>query len=479
MIEGTPGRRAENVDVAASGGKTRSVRAFPISIALSLVVSGCDRGSPPAPQASTTAVVSDAPRPSAAPSASAASSGAPAPSAASGATAKLPADLNVIMITVDSMRADMPWAGYERPIAPRLTELEKKSVSYTKAYALSSYTSMSVGGFLAGNYPGCVKRDGFFFGTYPNDVLMFPERLQQAGVRTMAVQAHGYFKPGTGLSQGFDVWKIVPGLKWNAQTDENVTSPEMEKMAEEMLSDPQNTSKKFFAWFHFMDPHDMYVSHKDGTSYGKKARDLYDGEVEYTDKHIGMLLDFIAKQPWASKTAIVVSADHGEAFGEHSIFRHGFEIFQSLVRVPWFFVIPGVPAKHVDVARSHLDLAPTVLDLLGVKADPPLPGASLVAEMTGQEQPGERDVIVDLPRTSDNDRRRALITGKYKVIAYSDDAYYQVYDLETDPDETKDLVKSDKETARAQIEKYKAAVKPLRDVKAYACKTLKGTPDNP
>ena len=447
-------------------------RAF-VLFAFPPLLAACDRGTPPAPRATTVTVASEAPPP-VAPSS--------APSVAPKEAAKVStvaADLNVILITIDSLRADMPWAGYERPIAPRLTELEKRSVSYTNAYALSSYTSMSVGGFLAGNYPGSVKRDGFFFGTYPSDVLMFPERLQQAGVRTLAVQAHGYFKQGTGLSQGFDVWKMVPNLKWNAQTDENVTSPEMEKLAEELLADPANTSKRFFAWFHFMDPHDQYVGHKDGTSFGRKARDLYDGEVEYTDKHVGMLLDFVAKQPWAGRTAIVVSADHGESFGEHGVFRHGFEVFQSLVRVPWFFVLPGVAPKRIDVARSHLDLAPTILDLFGVKAEPPLPGASLVAEITGGEQPGERDVIVDLPRTSDNDRRRALVTGKYKVIAYSDDAYFQVYDLAADPDETKDLVKSDKETARAQIDKYRAAVKGLREVKPYACKTLKGTPDNP
>jgi len=338
---------------------------------------------------------------------------------------------------------------------------------------------MSVGGFLAGDYPGAVKRDGYFFGTYPKDVLMFPERLQAAGVRTMSLHGHGYFKPGSGLNQGFDVWKIVPNLKWNAQTDENVTSPQMEQMAEEVLSDPANVGGRFFAWFHFMDPHDVYMPHKDGTKFGTKARDLYDGEVEFTDKHIAKLLEFIDKQPWASRTAIVVSADHGESFGEHSVFRHGFEIFQNLVRVPWFFHVPGVPARRIDVSRSHLHLAPTMLDLLSVKADPPLPGASLVPELLGEVTPGDRDVIVDLPRTSDNDRRRALITGKHKVIAYSDDAYFQVYDLEADPDETKDLVKTEKELARGLIEKYKAAVKGIRDVKPYACKTLKGTPDNP
>ncbi len=100
-----------------------------------------------------------------------------------------PADLNMLLITVDCLRADMPWAGYERPIAPNLTDLEKRAVSYTNAYSLSSYTSMSVGGMLGGRYPGEMKRDGYFFGHY-RDNPMFPERLQAAGIRTVSAHAH-------------------------------------------------------------------------------------------------------------------------------------------------------------------------------------------------------------------------------------------------------------------------------------------------
>jgi choline-sulfatase len=446
---------------------------------------GCSRQGPPSPGPSSENVAS-ATAPPAASSPSAASASASSPSAASASSAaapprasKLPENLNVILLTIDSMRHDMPWAGYPRAIAPRLTELEKNSVSYTRGYALSSYTSMSVGGFLAGEYPSSMKRDGFFFGTYPKDVLMFPERLQAAGVRTLAIQGHGYFKPGSGLSQGFDVWKIVPNLKWNAQTDENVTGPRMEAMAEELLGDPANTGGRFFAWFHFLDPHDQYMPHKECTAWGKKARDLYDGEIEFTDLQVGKLLDFIGKQPWAARTAIVVSADHGESFGEHGVYRHGFEVFQNLVRVPWFFHVPGVQPRRVDAPRSHLDLAPTMLELFGVKNDPPLRGASLVPELLGQVQPMEHDVIVDLPRTSDNDRRRGLISGKYKLIAFSDDAYFQLYDIEADPDEKTNLMKTDKETAAAMIQKYKAASAQIREVKPYACETLKGTPANP
>src|SRR5215471_3795692 len=242
-----------------------------------------------------------------------------------------PANMNVILLTLDSWRADMPWNGYDRPIAPTLTAFAEKGVSYTHAYSLSSYTSMSLGGMLGGKYPGEMKRDGYFFGHYRGNVL-FPERLQAAGVKTFAVHAHLYFG-SAGFERGFDVWKLVPGLKWNAQTDENVTSPRSEKLAEKLLSDPALTGGRFFAWFHFLDPHDEYKRHSEVPSYGRRLRDLYDGEVTYTDRYIGKLLEFIAQKPWAANTAIIISGDHGEAFGEHGCWRHGFEIWQHLVRV--------------------------------------------------------------------------------------------------------------------------------------------------
>ena len=459
---------------------------LPYLALLSLALAGCSRQGPPSPGTSPENVASAASALAVSSAPAATSSGGDTPALASASApplarpvSKLPDNLNVLLLTIDSMRHDMPWAGYPRAIAPRLTELEKRSVSYTRGYALSSYTSMSVGGFLAGEYPSSLKRDGFFFGTYPKDVLMFPERLQAAGVRTLGIQGHGYFKPGTGLSQGFDVWQIVPGLKWNAQTDENVTGPKMEAMAEALLSDPANTGGRFFAWFHFLDPHDQYMPHKECTSWGKKARDLYDGEIEFTDMQVGKLLDFIDRQPWASRTAVIVSADHGESFGEHGVYRHGFEVYQNLVHVPWFFYIPGVTPRRIDVPRSHLDLAPTILDLMGVNIDPPLRGASLVPELLGQVQPMEHDVIVDLPRTSDNDRRRALISGKHKLIAFGDDAYYHLYDTEADPEEKTNLMKTDREAAAAMIQKYKAASAQIREVKPYACEKLKGTPANP
>jgi arylsulfatase A-like enzyme len=400
-------------------------------------------------------------------------------SAEAGAAAPTtPANLNVLVLSIDSLRADMPWAGYPRAIAPRLTELEKRAVSYTHAYALSSYTSCSLGGFLGGKLPSEMKRSGFFFGKYPADNVMFPEVLQAAGVRTVSAHAHGYFKDA-GFEQGFDVFEIVPGIIFKNETDPNVTSPQHEAIAERLLSDPALDSRRFFAWFHFLDPHDQYVAHdKDGIPpYGPKLRDKYDAEVTFTDQHIGKLLDFVDSKPWAKRTVIIVTADHGEAFGEHGQFNHGFELWENLIHVPLFAVIPGARPKHIDTPRSTIDLAPTILELLDVSktatvdggAGLALEGTSLVPELLGKAEPEARDVVVDLPMTSDNDKRRALIRGSSKIIAFGKEEVLRLYDVSADPEEKSPITKG--EVFDDMARRYRELAKGIKEVAPYACGT--------
>lgn len=372
----------------------------------------------------------------------------------------------MLVLSVDSLRADMPWSGYPRPIAPRLTELESRAVSYTRAYAVSSYTSMSLGGFLGGKLPSGMKRNGFFFGEYAADNVMFPELLQARGVRTLSAHAHGYFKKA-GFEQGFDAYEVVSGIVFKNETDPNVTSPQHEALAEKLLSDPRLDTQRFFAWFHFLDPHDQYMSHEaDGIpAYGPKLRDRYDAEVTFTDRHLGKLLDFVASKPWGARTAIVVTADHGEAFGEHNQFNHGFELWENLVRVPLFLVVPGVAPKRIDVPRSAIDLAPTILELLGVPAAPSFEGKSLVPELTGPA--AERDVVLDLPMTSDNDKRRALVRGTSKIVAYGKEESLRLYDLASDPEEKQPITKGPVFDDMAK--RYRELAKGIQEVPPTAC----------
>ncbi|WP_437594186.1 sulfatase [Sorangium sp. So ce1000] len=467
----------------APPGLARRRLAAALALALASAGAGCSRegdGQPPPARTPEPAAHQEptAPAPQAAAAEGAATvAAADKKDGASGAPAGQRERLNVLVVSIDSLRADMPWNGYERDIAPALTAFEKKAVSYTRNYAISSYTSMSVGGFLAGRYPSEVDRSGYFFGNYPDSVLMFPELLQKAGVRTMSAHAHFYFDQKAGFRQGFDVYEIVPGLSADNTTDRNVTSPGHLELALKMLSDKANTSGTFFAFFHFLDPHDVYMPHEEIASFGKRARDKYDGEVKFTDMHVGKLLDFVAQQPWAKKTAIIVTSDHGEAFGEHKMFRHGFEVWDVLAHVPLMIQAPGITPRRIDVTRSAIDLAPTILELTGAPAEPSFPGKSLVPELYGAT-PEPRDVIVDLPRTSDNDRRRALIHGQYKLIAYGDDDAFDLFDVIADPGETKDLKRAQASVFEEMKALYKERSAAIKDVCPKNTAKLKGKKSN-
>ena len=376
---------------------------------------------------------------------------------------RAPSDCNVVLLSIDSLRADMPWNGYSRPIAPRLTAVAQTAVTFTQAYSVSSYTSMSLGGLLAGRIPSELRRSGYFFGTYKGDVF-FPKILQRGGIYTMAVMAHGYFR-SAGFEQGFDDWEIVPGIRFDPNTDREITSPKSEELAEKLLGDPNNDSRRFFFWAHFLDPHDLYMKHP-GIDWGKSSRDRYDGEVTFTDQYVGKLLDFIAGRSWAGRTVVIVTSDHGEEFGEHGMTRHGFEVWQTLVHVPLMVVAPGAPGRRIDVPRSDIDIAPTLLDLFGLPREPSFEGTSLVSEIYGGPSPA-RDVIVDLPMTSDNGKRRALVSGSDKLICFDDDSYCKLFDVAQDPLERDPATKGDR--LRAMKERYRAFIKTIKEVAPYGC----------
>src|SRR5690606_31607405 len=178
---------------------------------------------------------------------------------------------NVLLLLVDSMRADMPWAGYEREIAPVLTALEKESVSYTRAYSVSSYTAKSVAALLSGKYPSTLYRSAPFFTKYPESNLFFPELLSAAGIYTASAHAHMYMKRGSGLDQGFDEWEVVQGITFDNKTDNHVTSHKLTPLAIELLR-KKPEGKAFFMYLHYMDPHDVYVKHEEA-DFGSKLRD--------------------------------------------------------------------------------------------------------------------------------------------------------------------------------------------------------------
>lgn len=410
-----------------------STRSLCLSVGLLLAASpfGCSKSRSDATAAPGSVV----------PEASAAVSEAKAAQPATGTVEKKAAEpLNVLLLSVDCLRADMPWNGYPRPIAPNLTKLAEQSTVYSNAYSASSYTAQSVSAILSGRFASTLYRSGVFFTAFPKTNLFFPEVLAEKGIESLGWFSHLYFGRGKGLDQGFKVWELVPGITFDAQTDNHVTSPKMLELGQKLLANPENTGKQFFAWAHFGDPHDIYIKHEEAPDFGNKSRDKYDSEVWFTDLHIGKLLEWAKQQPWWSKTAVIITGDHGEAFGEHGQYRHAFEIWENLVRVPLMFYVPGARPQRITERRSHIDLAPTILALLGQAPLPQFLGRSMLPEILGQEKPSTREpIVVELTEDSNNPQRRAIVSGDYKLTVRGRGAAYFLYNLTADPGEEKNL----------------------------------------
>jgi choline-sulfatase len=422
---------------------------------------------------------------------------------------------NVVLFTVDTLRVDLGFLGYPKPTSPNLDELAKKSTVFERGYSMASYTGKSVGPFMIGKYPSETYRDGGHFNTYFPKNTFVAERVRDgAHVRTFAAHCHWYFRFPTGLNQGFDVWDtsaIPPGMGDN---DNSVTSERMSDLAIKLLSKPENTSpgsspppsttgdggvdggasdeagampsptamgtidggagseRRFFAWFHFFDPHAQYVPHPGAPDFSNPAmptKALYDNEVWFTDLHIGKVLDYIKSQPWGEDTAIVLTADHGEAFSDHGMNWHGMEIWESLVRVPLLVYVPGAKPRRVSVKRSAIDLAPTLNELLGGPPDEEgqMEGTSLLTDvyLPEGEEHEERDVFIDMPAGPYNGIRRAVITGPtpgMKLINQGGSAY-QLFDLANDPKESRDLA-TDKEKLAPVLERMQAIRARLKEV---------------
>jgi arylsulfatase A-like enzyme len=350
----------------------------------------------------------------------------------------LPRDLSIVLITVDTLRWDTGYMGYRRPITPNIDRLAKRGVVYERAYALSSYTGKALPPMFIGRFPTETHRDQQHFTRYGEQNTFVAEVLQAAGIHTGAVLSHWYFRKSSGIAQGFDRWDLEAIPRGAGHIDVQSSSTAITERALAMLADPTFTAGRYFLWVHYLDPHREYLPHDDGPPFGPTRRDAYDGEVRWTDRHVGRLLDAIAARPDASRTAIIVTSDHGEAFGEHDEFFHGRDLWDEMIRVPLVYEIPGVAPRRVTRRVSHVDLAPTLYDLAGVPAPAGLSGESMLPEILGGTLP-ERPIYAELPIGPYNDERRILIQDGWKLIQIAAGNRSLLFHLDEDPGELHDL----------------------------------------
>ncbi|MFT5429824.1 MAG: choline-sulfatase [Myxococcota bacterium] len=358
---------------------------------------------------------------------------------------------NVVLITIDTVRADhMHFAGYERKTTDHMDELAKRSAVFENAYSPSNMTPAAIPALLSGRYTTELYRDDSHFIRFDERNTFVAERLAAAGVQTRAVVTHWYFekRKRSGLYQGFDDWQVV-GTRWGKEMEGVATS---KLVADEGIAQlgKLNADEPYFLWLHFLDPHKWYIFH-DGFEkrWGRKSKDRYDHEIAFTDHHIGRVLKAISGHASADQTAIMITSDHGEAFGEHKTAFHGFSVYEDQLRVPLIVHVPGQEPQRIKKRVGLIDLTPTVLDLMGValpKDEKPLQGRSWRPDIEGRPLP-QRLIYSERPRGPHSGGMRALIDGDWKLIWRAAGNRYELYDLVADPGELDNRIKKDADTA--------------------------------
>ncbi len=362
---------------------------------------------------------------------------------------------NVVLISIDTLRADLGFMGYPKPITPNIDALAARSTVFERTYSTASFTPKSLGPLHIGRYASETARDYEHYTTFFPSNVFLAERALDGGARTFAAMCHRYFTFRSGFDQGFDVFDTTSVPPNMTDSDPRSTSKHLTDTAIGLLSKQVNVAsgKPFFAWFHYFDPHLPYVRHEGSPDFGTEGdrsraaqqRAQYDEEVWFTDQHVGRLLEFVKNQPWAANTAIVLTADHGEAFGEHKHWGHGRELWEPLVRVPLLIFVPEVAPHRIPLRRSHIDLVPTVVELIGAPAPASgsIRGTSLVPDVMAKPGEGilEHDVYIDMPQGPFNEMRRAHLTGPSPGMKLIDIAgrRFELYDLAQDPGENENL----------------------------------------
>jgi len=357
-------------------------------------------------------------------------------------------DQNVLLITIDTLRADALGSYGGAAATPNLDRLARNGVRFTFAHAQSVVTLVSHANILTGQYPfQHGVRDNAGFRLAPGSATL-ATILHARGVPAAAFVGAFPLNRQFGLNQGFDVYDDV-GARDSLAADFSLPerrAGDVVTLADAWISRQQ---KPWLAWVHVFDPHAPYAP--PAPFDAQYAGNPYAGEVAYVDSALGPLLDLARRQ--TRPTAIVVTGDHGEALGDHGERTHGLFAYESTLHIPLLLAQAGggiaATGRGVasDVAVRHVDILPTVMDLLAAAPPANLPGRTLLTAANGERE----------PRPSYFEAMTAMLKRGWAPLSgivaggdkYVDLPDNELYDLRADPREQNNLVAGERDRARA------------------------------
>ncbi len=410
---------------------------------------------------------------------------------------------HIVLITADALRADhLSFYGYPRATSPRLDAFARSATAFSRAFSVIPKTAPSFTTMFSGQHP---EEHGVRsnFARVPESLPLLAERLRDAGYRTAAFLSNPALRAAKGFGRGFDSYRMLTDADGVAKVNRAFLD-----YAEAPWDRPT------FVWLHYIDPHGPYepppeyeeLFQGDALSraparvprgyavterrpnkvlgavprYQQREDEedriaayvaRYDAEIRYMDHAFGVVIDRLREKGLYDASAVVFSSDHGESLGEHDLyFEHGWFAYDASLRVPLFIKQPGQrQGRRVDTPVSNLDFLPTLLGLARLPADAPH-GVDLLNEA---KLPGP--VLVE---SSDRypDKVHGARAARWKYLRRSRDGAEELYDLQSDPGETRNLVTSEPDRRRELAEFVSSR---LIELKRGATPPAEDAPDDP
>jgi arylsulfatase A-like enzyme len=316
--------------------------------------------------------------------------------------APVPPPTNVVLVSLDTLRSRNIGAyGYGRDTTPFFDEIAATGSVFQNAMAPSVTTGPSHMSLFTGLYP---PRHGMRLGLEPisPDALPLAEILVREGFQTAAFTENGYLVRERGFGRGFQRYVENRGDEKNAPGQAPLTFSQARRWLERSARPP------FFLFVHTYEVHSPFAPREpyatlfedDGAAGPaepgmRDRRDDYDREIRGLDDELRGLFDSIRVAGLDDSTWIVLLSDHGEEFGEHGHYQHGGAVYEESLGVPLVFLGPGIAAARHHTPVSLIDVAPTLIELLGIPLPAAIDGRSLAGVVTGASSPEPRALFAE------------------------------------------------------------------------------------
>ncbi len=413
------------------------------------------------------------------------------------------APTNVLLICADTLRSDhLGQNGYDLPTSPNLDAMAREGASFGRCISTYPQTAASVASILTGLYPSAHKVDEAAMQLSRVPVLL-AEVLGDAGYQSAAVATNPHLTPGLGFERGFGRFIYIHGRNQARSSyavpgqvlGDNISfkkskgsyygrGDDVNRNALSWL-DARDTGRPFFLYLHYMDVHSPYVSpaphqdmfirgegrnvYRNGLAKGRPSklnrdftRARYDGGVHYLDQCIGELRAGLEQRELWAETLLIFTADHGDEFMEHGGFGHGETLYREMNQVPLIFHGAGLSVQQSAQWVSTLDIFPTILDLLMLKAPAGLEGRSLKTLLQQNDAGGasptgfafaEGHALREAGREQLHGRGVSFYTQDWHLIQTGAAGGLELYDVAADPQERHDLAGQQPELARNLAER--------------------------